>query len=73
MEELAQLCKYAQCQKLTRGEAVLCTVAKGKTFTYPLLKSGEVCVATHFYRTGHSNPDVDVDLEKIKECPYRRV
>ena len=73
MEGLAKLCKDAQCQKLTRGEAVLCTSAKGKTYNFPVLKTGEVCVATTFYSTGHSNPDIDVDLEKIKKCPYRKV
>jgi hypothetical protein len=75
--KLARLCKDAKVVDARRCSPVLCgsdnpDAGIAPQIPLPLLNKGDVCVATTFYSTGHVDPDCDVDIEKIKTCPYRR-
>ena len=72
-EKLSCICADAQETKLTRGKAILCGSGNGTTPStpIPLLSDGSVCVATTIYSTGHLNPDVSIDRNKMYDCPYR--
>jgi hypothetical protein len=73
MDSIEKLCKNAVCSARRRGDILLCAAGKGKTYELPLLRPGDVCVATTFFSTGHSKPDAYVDPAKIQGCPYRKV
>ncbi len=73
MKALKKLCEYARYQRLGRDKAILCSEKKGNSYSHPLLKPGQVCIATEFYSTGHRNPEIDLNLEEIANCPHRKV
>ncbi len=69
-----RLCKHAVCSRRRRGDIVLCARGLGREQHYlpPLLKKGDVCVATKFYSTGHSTLDANIEPDKMQGCPYRK-
>ena len=71
-----EICPCAQYRKERGDDAIYCKDAKGKDpefngIQFINLQRGEVCVATTFFSTGHRNYDSNVNLEEMKECPYR--
>lgn len=71
-----EICSCGEFRKLRRGKAVLCGEAKGKDAPNSLefigINEGEVCIGTEVYSTGHIHYDSEVDVEKMKTCPYRK-
>jgi len=76
-ETIREICSCGQLRILRRGKAVFCEEANGKnaqnSIEFMVIKEGEICIATEFYSTGYINYDSFIDIEKMKECPYRKI
>jgi hypothetical protein len=75
-EAVRKICSCAQFRKLRRGDAIFCKEARGKdpanSIEFMAIKDGEICLATDFYSTGHAGYDWNVNVEKMKGCPYKK-
>ena len=71
------ICSVAQLRKEHGDYAIYCEKGCGKDpeehDSMMQIKSGEVCVATKFFSTGHSYLSSTVELEKMKECSDREI
>ena len=72
--KIEEICRFAELRHLRRGDALLCKEGKGiaPQVPAPLLREGDVCVATTFYSSGHLNPEVYHDTSRMRDCPYRK-
>ncbi len=75
--KLEDICLDARSIKIRRGYVILCAsnnpdAGIAPQIPVPVLKKGDVCVASDFFNTGHSNPDCNVDMNNMYDCPYRR-
>jgi hypothetical protein len=72
-----EICSCGRFKERRRGDMIVCDWGKGKdapmSFEFRHIASGELCIATHFYSTGHSEYDATIDVEEMKTCPYRRL
>ncbi len=73
--KIRKICKYAQYRKNKGDDAIYCECAKGSNppshYTFMSIKSGEICIATNFFSTGHTYYNSDVNAEKMRECKAR--
>jgi hypothetical protein len=73
-EKVSKICPFAQYKERKNGEAIFCQMNQGidapNSIEFMNIAKGEVCLATNFYPTGHINYSSDVDVEKMKTCPY---
>lgn len=75
MRDSENICDFARKKEMTRGLAILCSECKGEKpldFKIPFIDKENVCIATTFYSTGHLNPEVKLDLNKMYNCKYRK-
>ncbi|MBN2052383.1 hypothetical protein JW756_02675 [Candidatus Woesearchaeota archaeon] len=72
-KDLEKICKFARIESLTRGDAILCSKGYGVApgISVPMLSHGDVCVATTFFSSGHINPDVYLETNKMYDCSNR--
>jgi hypothetical protein len=76
-ETIKEICSCAHIGKSRRGDIIFCEEKKGKdapsSIEFFLIQEKEICIATEFYSTGHINYDSCINIEKMKECPYRKM
>jgi hypothetical protein len=75
-EVVKKICFCAQLRELRGDNMIFCEDEKGKdapnSFEFMSIRPREICVATDFYSTGHSRYGSIVDINTMKDCPYRK-
>jgi len=67
------VCGYSGKTNLRRGEAITCWNKEKRDLEKSSIFSPCYCVATKLGSyTRHNNPDVDIDLNEMNSCPYRK-
>lgn len=76
-KQLEHICGDAKVVDARRCQPILCASANSDAgiapqVSYPILRQGDVCVATTFFKDGHLSPTCSVETSKMYGCQYRK-